>query len=56
MRIGTPAVTSRGMKEKDVVKVVDFIDEALMKNGDEKYLKSLKRSVNAFMKKFPLYV
>lgn len=55
MRIGTPAVTSRGLKEKDVIKVVDFIDQALMKHADEKFLKSLKRSVNQFMKKFPLY-
>lgn len=55
MRIGTPAITTRGLKEKDVVKVVEFIDQALMKPNDEKYLKSLKRSVNSFMKKFPLY-
>ncbi len=56
MRIGTPAITTRGMKEKDVVKVVEFIDQALKKPADEKYLKTVKRSVNAFMKKFPLYV
>lgn len=55
MRIGTPAVTSRGMKEKDVVKVVDFIDLALSKPTDEKHLKAVKRAVNTFMKKFPLY-
>ena len=55
MRIGTPAVTTRGMKEKDVVKVVDLIDEALKKPGDDKHQKAVKRKVNAFMKKFPLY-
>ena len=55
MRIGTPAVTTRGMKEKDVVKVVDLIDEALKKPGDDKHQKTVKRKVNAFMKKFPLY-
>ncbi|MCW5911328.1 MAG: serine hydroxymethyltransferase [Cyclobacteriaceae bacterium] len=55
MRIGTPAVTTRGLKEKDVVKVVDLIDEALQKPGDEKHLKAVKRKVNTFMKKFPLY-
>lgn len=55
MRIGTPAVTTRGMKEKDVVKVVDLIDEALRKPEDAKHLKAVKRKVNAFMKKFPLY-
>lgn len=56
MRIGTPAVTTRGLKEKDVIKVVDLIDEALKKPADEKHLKAVKRKVNAFMKKFPLYL
>ena len=55
MRIGTPAVTTRGMKEKDGIKVVELIDLALKKPHDEKHLKSVKRSVNTFMKKFPLY-
>ncbi|HCZ35450.1 MAG TPA: serine hydroxymethyltransferase [Cytophagales bacterium] len=55
MRIGTPAITTRGLKEKDVVKVVDLIDEALQKPTDEKHLKAVKRKVNGLMKKFPLY-
>ena len=55
MRIGTPAITTRGLKEKDVVKVVDLIDEALQKPEDPKHLKSVKRKVNRFMLKFPLY-
>ncbi len=55
MRIGTPAVTTRGMKEKDVAKIVELIDEALQKPEDQKHLKAVKRKVNAFMKKFPLY-
>jgi glycine hydroxymethyltransferase len=55
MRIGTPAVTTRGLKEKDVVKVVDLIDEALNKPQDVKHLKAVKRKVNNMMKKFPLY-
>lgn len=56
MRIGTPAVTTRGLMEKDVIKVVDLIDEALKKPDDAKHLKAVKRKVNAFMKKFPLYM
>jgi glycine hydroxymethyltransferase len=55
MRIGTPAITSRGMTEKDVVKVVDLIDEALQKPEDTKHLRSVKRKVNRLMEKFPLY-
>src|SRR3954471_14370050 len=43
MRIGTPAVTTRGMKEKDIIKVVDLIDEALQKPEDVKHLKGVKR-------------
>lgn len=55
MRIGTPAVTTRGMGEKDVVKVVELIDEVLQKPEDQKHLKSVRRKVNRFMEKFPLY-
>lgn len=55
MRIGTPAITTRGMKEKDVIKVVSLIDEVLAKPNDQKHLKAMKRKVNRFMEKFPLY-
>jgi glycine hydroxymethyltransferase len=55
MRIGTPAVTSRGLMEKDVAKIVDLMDEALQKPDDQKHLKSIKRKVNRYMEKFPLY-
>jgi glycine hydroxymethyltransferase len=55
MRIGTPAITTRGLKEKDVVKVVEFIDEVLQNTSDVKTIKAIKRKVNRFMQKFPLY-
>ena len=55
MRIGSPAITTRGLKEKDVVKVVDLIDEALKAPNDASNLKAVKRKVNSLMKKFPLY-
>ena len=55
MRIGTPAITTRGVIEKDIVKIVDFIDEALQKPEDTKHLRAVKRKVNRFMQKFPLY-
>jgi glycine hydroxymethyltransferase len=55
MRVGTPAITTRGFKEKDVVKVVELIDEALKKPEDQKHLKAVKRKVNTLMKKFPLF-
>jgi glycine hydroxymethyltransferase len=55
IRIGSPAITTRGLKEKDCLKVVDLIDEALKKSADDKHLKTVKRKVNTMMKKFPLY-
>lgn len=55
MRIGTPAITTRGMKEKDVIKVVDLIDETLAKHDNVKHLSAMKRKVNRFVQKFPLY-
>jgi glycine hydroxymethyltransferase len=55
IRIGSPAITTRGLKEKDAVKVVELIDEVLRAPEDESNLKSVKRKVHALMKKFPLY-
>ena len=55
MRIGTPAITTRGMKEKDVTKVVDLIDQTLSKHDNAKHLSAMKRKVNRFVQKFPLY-
>ena len=55
MRIGTPAITTRGFVEKDVIRVVDLIDEALRKPEDIKHLKAVKRKVNTMMKRFPLF-
>lgn len=55
MRIGTPAITTRGLKEKDVVRVVDLIDEVLKAPENPDNLKAVKKKVNSFMRKFPLY-
>ena len=55
IRIGTPAITSRGLKEADVIKVVDRLDEVLMNNENETTVASVKKKVNAMMKDFPLY-
>jgi glycine hydroxymethyltransferase len=55
MRIGTPAVTTRGLMEKDMVKVVDLIDEVLLEPDSVDNLKAVKRKVHRMMQKFPLY-
>ena len=55
IRIGTAAITSRGMKEKHMDKIVALIDAVLMNPEDEKTLKKVKKDVNVWMKDFPLY-
>lgn len=54
IRIGTPAVTTRGMMEADVEQVSDFIHEALSNHADAAKLKDLQGRVFAFNKAFPL--
>jgi glycine hydroxymethyltransferase len=54
IRIGTPAVTTRGMKEADIVKVADFINEALNTPEDEAKLHALRDEVFAFNRSFPM--
>lgn len=55
LRIGTPAITSRGMKEKEMEQVATFIDEALSHTADENYLAQEAARVKEFLAKFPLY-
>ncbi|MFM7016412.1 MAG: serine hydroxymethyltransferase [Bacteroidota bacterium] len=55
IRIGTPAITSRGMKEVHMKKIVSLIDKVLMNHTNEKVLAKVKGDVNTFMDKFPLY-
>jgi glycine hydroxymethyltransferase len=55
IRIGTPAVTTRGLKEKDMVKIVELIDTVLMNSENEIKIASVKKEVNKWMKKFPLF-
>ena len=51
MRVGTAAVTSRGMLEDDMLKIVDFIDRTLI----NKDFLGVKREVNEWAEKFPLH-
>ena len=55
IRIGVPAITTRGMKEKDMETVVELVDRVLMKIDDEKTIKSVSEEVKQWMKQFPLY-
>jgi len=55
IRIGSPAITSRGLKEKDCIKIVDFIDAAIKNKENPKELAKLKKKVNTMMEKYPLF-
>lgn len=56
MRVGTPAITTRGIKEDTIPYIVDLIDEVIMNFEDEKILKSVKEKVNKLMFKLPIYI
>jgi len=55
IRLGTAAITTRGLKENDMQLIANFIDQALMNNDNLTVLNNIKKEVNEFMKKFPLY-
>jgi glycine hydroxymethyltransferase len=54
IRLGTPAVTSRGMKEQEMKKIADLIDEALDCGDDEQVRVKLCREVESLCKQFPI--
>lgn len=55
IRLGTPAITSRGLKESDMELVAELIDTALSNTGDDSILQEVKSKVHSLMKQFPLY-
>lgn len=55
LRLGTPAVTTRGMKEADMRQVAQFIDDAIAHHDDDAYLAHEAKEVETFLQAFPLY-
>lgn len=55
IRIGVPALTTRGMKEREVRKISEWMDGALRSKGDSRVLKLIRKEVMTLCKKFPLY-
>lgn len=55
IRVGVPAVTTRGLKESHMETVVGMIDRVLMNADDEAVVAAVKSEVKAFMQQFPLY-
>ncbi len=55
IRIGVPAVTTRGMKEKEIRMIAGWIKEVIKNHNDEKLLKKIREEVRRLCKKFPIY-
>lgn len=55
MRIGTAAVTSRGLVEADMGRIVDFIDTVITQHEDKQKIASVKNEINEWMVEFPLF-
>jgi glycine hydroxymethyltransferase len=55
IRVGVPAITTRGMKEQHMETVVSLIDKVLMNVDDEKIVSGVSEEIKAFMQQFPLY-
>ncbi|GAB3230750.1 serine hydroxymethyltransferase [Hymenobacter seoulensis] len=56
MRIGSAAVTTRGLKETDMVRIVEFIDEVLTHNDDDTRIARVRGQINEWMEQYPLFV
>jgi len=55
IRIGTPALTSRGMKEQEMLRIAELMDKALTNGKDERVKAEIAREVKALCEEFPLY-
>jgi glycine hydroxymethyltransferase len=54
IRMGTPALTTRGMKESEMEQVADWIDQAISAHGNTSKLEKIHKDIKAFVKDFPL--
>ena len=55
IRIGTPAITTRGLKEEHAVQIVDLIDEVISNIDNQEVIESVKKKVHKLMEGFPLF-
>ena len=55
MRVGTPAITTRGIKEDQITYIVDLIDEVIMNFENENVINSVKKKVNNLMRDLPIF-
>lgn len=55
IRIGTPAITTRGLKEANATRIAELIDSALLNHEDQAVLENISKEIKAITEKFPLY-
>lgn len=55
MRVGTSAITTRGLKEQDMERIVGIMDDVLQNKDDDGKIKALKVEINKWMKEYPLF-
>lgn len=55
LRVGTPAITTRGMKEEHIPKIVAFIDRIISNIDDEAVIEQVGKEVNEMMENFPMF-
>jgi len=56
IRVGTPAITTRGLKEKDMERIVEYIDKVIQNIDNENVIEEVKKEVSAWMSQKPLFV
>jgi len=55
IRVGTAAITTRGITEKEIPQIVEWIDQCIVHHQDDKMLADLKSKINKLMNEFPLF-
>jgi glycine hydroxymethyltransferase len=55
IRLGTPAITSRGLKENDSIQIVEWVDQIITDHTNESLITRIKGEINEYMESFPLY-
>ena len=55
LRVGTPAITTRGLKEKDMPMIVELIDNVISDIENEEKITMTRKKVNEMMKEYPLF-
>jgi glycine hydroxymethyltransferase len=55
MRVGTAAITTRGLKENDMVRIVELIDSVLTNHDNDSKISAARKDINSWMQEYPLF-